>query len=80
MSLTACGSTSDPESSPSDSGTGEEITHLVMAFPTWTGAPADTQMVQDAINEITVEKLGIEVELQIYDAGSYGQSLTFSVV
>lgn len=79
MSLTACGSTSDPESSPSDSGTGEEITHLVMAFPTWTGAPADTQMVQDAINEITVEKLGIEVELQIYDAGSYGQSLTLSL-
>ena len=25
-----------------------KITHLVMAFPTFTGAPADTQKVQDA--------------------------------
>lgn len=91
LSLAACGggdSTPDDDtpgstpgntSEPSSSGGDGEIKHLIMAFPTWTGAPADTQMVQDAINEITREKLGIEVELQIYDAGSYRQSLTLAL-
>jgi len=73
---TSGGDTAAPADSGGESG---EIKHLIMAFPTWTGAPADTQMVQDAINEITREKLGIEVELQIYDAGSYKQSLTLAL-
>lgn len=61
-----------------NAGTGE-ITHLVMAFPTWTGAPVDTAKVQDAINEITRAKLGIEVEFQIFDAASYKQSMTLAL-
>lgn len=56
-----------------------EVTHLVMAFPYWTGAPADTQKVEDAINDIIREKLSIEVELQISDAGSYHQNITLAL-
>ncbi len=60
-------------------GGSEDVTKLVMMFMTWVGAPADTQAVQDAINAITVEKLGIEVDLQITDFGSYRQAVTLAL-
>lgn len=56
-----------------------EVTKLTMMFMTWTGAPADTQMVQDAMNEILIPKLGVEVELNISDAASYNQAMTLSL-
>ncbi len=56
-----------------------DVTKLVMMFMTWTGAPADTQKVQDAMNEILIPKLGIEVELQISDAAAYRQALTLAL-
>jgi putative aldouronate transport system substrate-binding protein len=57
----------------------EEITHLVMSFMTWTGAPVDTQKIQDAINAITVGRYGIEVELVISDASSYKQNMVLAL-
>lgn len=56
-----------------------EITHLVMSFMTWTGAPVDTEKVQEAINAITREKYGIEIELQISDSSSYKQNITLAL-
>ncbi len=56
-----------------------EITYLVMSFMTWTGAPADTQKIQDAINAITKERYGIEVELQISDSSTYKQNMTLAL-
>ncbi len=56
-----------------------EITHLVMSFMTWTGAPNDTDKIQEAINEITRERYGIEVELQISDSSSYKQNMTLAL-
>ncbi len=83
FSMTACGSgesasTGDTSSGSQDQDSGE-VTKLVMTFYTWTGAPADTQAVQDAMNEITRDSLGIEVELQILDFASYGQSMTLAL-
>ena len=48
-------------------------------FMTFTGAPADTAMVQDAMNKILIDKLDIEVELQITDIASYRQNLTLAL-
>lgn len=56
-----------------------EITHLVMSFMTWTGAPVDTEKIQDAINAITKERYGIEVELQISDSSAYKQNMTLAL-
>ncbi len=56
----------------------EDLQKVVMAFPTFTGAPADTQMVQDAMNEILAEK-GIQIELQIHDLASYKQNMTLAL-
>jgi len=60
-------------------GGGGDVTELVLMFMTWTGAPADTQLVQDAINAITVEKLGIAVDLQIADVGAYPQAVQLAL-
>ena len=75
FALSACGGGGGEGGGGGD----DEIYTVVMAFPTWVGAPADTKMVQDAINEITREKIGVEVEFQIYDIGSYTQSLTLAL-
>lgn len=92
LSLAACGGnnsggTSDSTKDTTKTTSGEndagnssgEITTLVMSFPTWTGAPVDTQAVQDAMNEITRDKIGIEIELQITDYASYNQSMTLAL-
>ena len=57
----------------------EELQHLVMAFPTWTGAPADLEMVTEKVNEILRAKYNIEVEFQISDSGSYKQNMTLAL-
>lgn len=57
----------------------DELQHLVIAFPTWTGAPADTDMVVEEINKILVDKYNIEIEMQIGDSGSYSQSMTLAL-
>ena len=94
LSLSACGSGDDntsngetstssssgsSESSDNKSGEAEEPVHLVMNFLTFVGAPADTLMVQDAMNAITKERYNIEVELQISDISSYKQALTLAL-
>ena len=94
LSLSACGSGDDntsngetsttsssgsSESSDNKSGETEEPVHLVMNFLTFVGAPADTLMVQDAMNAITKERYNIEVELQISDISSYKQALTLAL-
>lgn len=66
-------------SGAAESSTSGEITKMIMAFPTWTGAPADTEKIQEAMNEITRDKLGIEIELQIMDVGSYNQNMTLAL-
>ena len=43
----------------------ETTQHLVVAFPTWTGAPKDLDMVTEEINKILLEKHNIEIEMQI---------------
>ncbi len=53
--------------------------HLVVAFPTWTGAPKDLDMVTEEINKILLEKHNIEIEMQIGDSGSYSQNLTLEL-
>lgn len=69
------GGTSDT----ANTGSTGEIKTVILAFPTWTGAPVDAQLVQDAMNDITKEKLGIEVQLQISDSGSYKQNMTLAM-
>ena len=53
-----------------------EMPTVVMAFPTWTGRPAGADRIQERLSAITEEKLGVKLELEILDSGSYNQSMT----
>ncbi len=53
-----------------------EVTKIVVAFPTWSGAPADTQKIQDAMNAISVPAIGVEAQLLVTDFASYKQQMT----
>jgi len=44
---------------------------VVFSFYDWTGRPAGTDRIQEKINEITRDKLGLEVELIVLDSASY---------
>ncbi|MDO4284889.1 MAG: ABC transporter substrate-binding protein [Eubacteriales bacterium] len=57
----------------------EETQHLVVAFPTFVGAPVDQDMVTEEINKILLEKHNIEIEMRISDSGSYSQSVTLAL-
>lgn len=55
-----------------DNATGE-VTQIVMAFPTAGVEPADLGKIQDRVNEITREKIGVEVTFKpvsLFDAVS----------
>ena len=64
FAFTACG----------DNGDSDGPDQLVMAFMTWV-LPRDTQLIQDAMNEILIPRYNIEVELLIMDAASYQQNI-----
>ena len=65
-------------SSTAENGSGE-VEKIIVSFPTWTGAPADTEKVQEAINDITRDKIGVEIELSITDYGSFNQNTTLAL-
>ena len=52
-----------------------EYQKVVYAIYTWIGKPAGTERIQDAMNEILREKLGLEVELMILDFTTYRQDV-----
>lgn len=48
-----------------------EVSHIIMTYLTLGTTPTDLQLVQDAVNEISIKKIGVEVELKpvsAYDA------------
>lgn len=49
---------------------------VVMAYMNWSGSPAGLTRIQEAISEYTIEKYGIQVELEIMDVASYSQEMT----
>lgn len=88
----ACGETPAPFATGSESksggedssaaselaGTGE-TEKIVYSFIVMGNEPADLQPVQDAINEITIPEIGVEVELQATAVGSYPEQLTLAI-
>ena len=62
----------DRKAKAEETGEYTKVTHLIF---TWTGEPAGMKRVQDAMNEILREKLGLEVELTMMDAASYRQNV-----
>ncbi len=76
FSMAACGGSSADKSN-NESGEGEEgVSKLVVAIRTFGTTPADLEEVQEKVNEITREKIDVEIEMMIIPSGSYQQQMT----
>ena len=83
VALTACGGTgsstagstpaADASSGSAPAAPSGEVEEIV--FATWTinSPPSEEglQAVEDAINEITVDKIGVKVDYQVYPVAEY---------
>lgn len=79
LSLAACGSSGEEETGGSAAGQeagsdegGEEIKTVSVHMPTVYDLP-DSQMVEDAVNEITEEKYNIHLDLNYINSGNWQQ-------
>lgn len=57
----------------------EDTAEINILFWTLNTVPRDLEMVVDAINEITREKINTEIHLNIVDMGSYAQQVNLSI-
>ena len=78
MSLTGCSGGSQPTSSGisavSNSSKGEP-TEIIQTFLTLGQTPRDLQLVQDAVNKITVEKINVKVKFLPISYPDYSQKI-----
>lgn len=76
MLLAACGGNSD--GTTGSNGETEAPKQDVVSVDYWTigGEPGDLKMVNDALNEYTKEKIGVEVKFHYSDWGAYADRLT----
>lgn len=59
--LAGCGGSSSSGSSSDASGESDEIVEITCLFPILGSAPADLEMVEEAVNEITEAEIGVHV-------------------
>lgn len=84
FSMTGCGSSSDNtagQQTTTDQKTegNEEYTKIVYAFKSFNNIPEDLSDVNEAISEITREKIGVEVELMPIASSAYGQQVSLAM-
>lgn len=88
--ISGCGAANSDNGTPSTSKTGsestengtteaKEIEEITYAFATFTSVPADVQSVEDALNEITEDKIGVHVNLLILDPANYSQQIALMI-
>ena len=52
-----------------------EVPTVVIAYMNFAGSPKGIQRISEKMSEITMDKLGVKVELQIMDSASYSQNM-----
>ncbi len=89
LSLVACGS-SDGAGQSASTGTGDtavtqtaaadgDYTQITYAFVTFNTVPDDTSEVEEALNQITRDKIGVEVHLMPLSIADYTQQVSLAV-
>ena len=89
VSLVACGGASTGETQSGDAGTATEsgkeaaadgdYAQITYAFVTFNTVPDDTSDVEEKLNEITREKIGVEVHLMPLSIADYTQQVSLAV-
>lgn len=79
LSVAACGGGASEGGAASTDAAGdnsESYTKIVYAFKSFNNIPEDLSDVNEAINEITRDAIGVEVELMPIASASYGQQIS----
>jgi putative aldouronate transport system substrate-binding protein len=84
FSLAACGSTdaattSEDSSESTEASADGDYTEITYAFVTFNTVPDDTSAVEEAINKISREKIGVEVHLMPLSIADYTQQVSLAV-
>ncbi|MFD2506441.1 ABC transporter substrate-binding protein [Paenibacillus septentrionalis] len=75
--LSACGSNNNSSSS---NKVGEKaVDEIVFAMPTFNAIPEDLSKVTEAINAITVDKIGVKVDFKLYGPADYAQKVNLAL-
>lgn len=65
------GTEEDGEEASEGEDEGEDLTEITVSFWSLATVPEEVDLVEEAINEITEEEIGVTVHLNIMDVGSY---------
>ena len=82
LSLVACGSSTGSEGGVDQNGAannGSDYDQITYAFVTFNTVPDDTSAVEEVINKITREKIGVEVHLMPLSIADYSQQVSLAV-
>ena len=78
-STAADDSAAGDDAAAADDGELEDIAQIEIMFWTLNVIPSDVDMVEEAINEITREKINTEINLNILEMGNYVQQLNLII-
>ncbi|WP_019637287.1 ABC transporter substrate-binding protein [Paenibacillus fonticola] len=79
--LGGCGSAADSNANSQGAGdsTKAKAEKIVFAMPSFNRIPSDIGRVTDAINAITVPKIGVEVDFKIFGPADYAQKVNLAL-
>lgn len=71
LGMAACGNPGESQNPNQNQNQDNQIVNLVFAYPIFFNDPQDLQEVQDAMNAITADAIGVTVELKPMSFGNY---------
>lgn len=77
--LAACSGGNNDDAKGGTSESGEKIETVVFAMPTFNRVPEDLSAIEDAINEIAIEKANVKIELQLHGVVDYEQKVNLAL-
>lgn len=77
--LTACSDGGSDSSSKPDDNKSVKAEEIVFALPSFNRIPDDLGKVTDAINAITVDKIGVKVDFRVYGPADYMQKVNLAL-
>ncbi|THF80314.1 ABC transporter substrate-binding protein [Cohnella fermenti] len=73
------GCSSNNAESSSDGSGASKVEEIVFAMPSFNRIPDDLSKVTDAINAITVDKIGVKVDFRVYGPADYAQKVNLAL-
>ncbi|WP_276357242.1 ABC transporter substrate-binding protein [Cohnella caldifontis] len=79
--LSACGGkdSSETPANPEASGSSGKVDKIVFSLVSFNRIPDDMSKINDAINQITIPKIGVQVDYKLYSPADYQQKVNLAL-